>query len=189
MGLIFSVIAAVSCGPELERRPGSGLSAVCLFVLCGFAALFVGTRVCDDRYAAGVASSGARLGWLAAVAARRPHMQFNVRLRARGLRALVLVSVHLPLSPHLPPHAVLPGVRYQFARMGGCAAQCGPRRTGGRRRRRHDCRPGERSRAGRHLRLQIGTPGRVGELTRASVAAPEDIMFNCIHIFITSRTI
>lgn len=78
MGLVFSVIAALSCGPELERRPGSATSAITLYVLSGVLAHYVGTRLLDDRGASSCASNGARLGWLAAAAARRPSMRFNV---------------------------------------------------------------------------------------------------------------
>ncbi|KAG8461366.1 hypothetical protein KFE25_010553 [Diacronema lutheri] len=78
MGLIFCVIAALSCGPELERRPGSAASALSLFVLCGMLAHAVGTRLFDDRGAASCSSNGARLGWLAALAARRPGMKLSM---------------------------------------------------------------------------------------------------------------
>lgn len=78
MGLIFTIISALSCGPELERRPGSATSALTLYVLCGALAHLVGTRLFDDRGASSCSSNGARLGWLAATAARRPGLRFNV---------------------------------------------------------------------------------------------------------------
>lgn len=78
MGLIFTLISALSCGPELERKPGSPAAALSLYVCGGLCANFIGARLFDDRSAASCSSSGAQLCWLSAVAARNPSMLFNV---------------------------------------------------------------------------------------------------------------
>lgn len=78
MGLVVSVLTFLSCSSVVQRAPATVAGALSLFVGSGVLAHWVATRIFDDRGAARVSSTAARLSWVAATAVREPALIFNV---------------------------------------------------------------------------------------------------------------